>query len=158
MRTLFAVLALVCVGVGQLGTVAVVKAAEVRSRSGIRVSVAPSAQRALQCVIDHVERAGVRIAAMRGHGAGTVRGSLHPSGQALDINQTARDRTSPAVPRYVANAAADACGVVSGARWRHADNGHWNIGKAAAGRPERAKRRYAAAIAAPAAFDRHGTR
>jgi len=75
----------------------------------------------------------VRIKYMRGYGKGTVRGSLHPSGNAIDINQTHRDRTSPAVPRHVANAAADRCGVVSGARWGYADNGHWNMTQTARG-------------------------
>ena len=105
----------------------------VRSRSGVAIRVAPSARAALQCVVDRVEAAGVRIAAMRGYGAGTVRGSLHPSGRAMDINQTARDVTRPAVPRSISNAAADACGVISGARWGYADNGHWNL--AVHGRP-----------------------
>lgn len=102
-------------------------AATVRSRSGITVHVSPAAAGALQCVVDHVERAGVRIKSMRGTGRGTVRSSLHPSGRALDINQTGRNRTRPHVPARIANAAADACGVISGARWRHADNGHWNL-------------------------------
>jgi len=102
-------------------------AAIVRSRSGVAVRVAPSAQRALQCVVDFVEAAGVRIKAMRGYGPGTVHGSLHPSGRALDINQVARNRTRPFVSPRIANAAADACGVVSGARWSYADNGHWNL-------------------------------
>lgn len=99
----------------------------VKSRSGIVIRVADSAREALQCVVNYVEAAGVKIKAMRGYGAGTVRGSLHPSGRAIDINQTARDVTRPHVPRSVANAAADNCGVISGARWGYADNGHWNL-------------------------------
>lgn len=99
----------------------------VRSSSGVVVRVAPSARAALQCVVDAVEAAGVRIKSMRGYGAGTVRASLHPSGRAIDINQTARNVTHPHVPRAVSNAAADKCGVISGARWGYADNGHWNL-------------------------------
>ena len=99
----------------------------VRSSRGVSIRVAPSARAALQCVVDYVEAAGVRITAMRGYGVGTVRSSLHPSGRALDINQTGRDITSPAVPRSISNAAADKCGVISGARWGYADNGHWNL-------------------------------
>lgn len=101
----------------------------VKSRSGVAVRVAPSARVSLQCVVDYVEAAGVRIRAMRGYGEGTVRGSLHPSGRAIDINQTDRDVTSPVVPRAVANAAADHCKVISGTRWGYADNGHWNLAK-----------------------------
>lgn len=110
-------------------TVSVADASAVKSRSGITVSVSPSAQRALQCVVDHVEASGVRIKYMRGIGRGTVRGSMHPSGNALDINQTGRNITRPVIPRSVSNAAADACGVISGARWGYADNGHWNLAR-----------------------------
>lgn len=110
------------------------ESAEVRSHTGIRIHVAEGARKALQCVVDYVERHGVKIKAMRGYGAGTVAGSLHPSGRALDINQTARDVTSPRVPRSVSNGAGEACGVISGARWRDADNGHFNLGH---GRPRR---------------------
>ena len=99
----------------------------VTSKSGVKVRVASSARAALQCVVDHVEAAGVKIKYMRGVGRGTVRGSRHPAGFALDINQTARDVTRPHVPRAVSNAAADKCGVVSGARWSYSDNGHWNL-------------------------------
>lgn len=99
----------------------------VRSKSGVVIKVAPSARAALQCVVDFVERSGVRVKYMRGYGRGTVRASLHPSGRAIDINQYARNRTKPSVPRSVSNAAADHCGVISGARWGYADNGHWNL-------------------------------
>lgn len=101
--------------------------AVVRSSTGIVVRVAPSARAALQCVVDHVERAGVKVKSMRGYGRGSVAASVHPVGMALDINQTARNRTSPHVPPAVSNAAADKCGVISGARWAWKDNGHWNL-------------------------------
>lgn len=107
--------------------VSLADAATVRSRSGVRIKVAPSARLALQCVVDYVESRGIRIKAMRGYGRGTVAASLHPSGRALDINQIARDVTRPVVPRSISNAAADKCGVTSGARWGYADNGHWNL-------------------------------
>lgn len=102
-------------------------AAVVASRSGVRVRVAPSARAALQCVVDHVEAAGVRIKFMRGYGPGTVKGSLHPGGRAIDINQLARNVTRPVVPVHVANAAGDVCGLISGARWGYQDTGHWNM-------------------------------
>lgn len=101
--------------------------AEVRSRSGVRVKVAAAAQHRLQCVVNYVEAHGVRITAMRGYGRGTVRHSLHPSGRALDINQTDRNVTHPAVPHAVASAAGRTCGVISGSDWSYADNGHWNL-------------------------------
>ena len=99
----------------------------VRSKSGKVARVAPSARIALQCVVDYVEAHGVHIRAMQGYGAGTVRSSLHPSGRALDINQFRRNGTYPVVPPAISNAAADRCGVISGARWSYADNGHWNL-------------------------------
>jgi len=104
-------------------------AAQICSKSGECINVAPSAQNKLQCVINYVEARGVTIKYMRGYGHGTVRHSLHPSGRALDINQTGRNRTRPHVPVSVSNGAADTCGVVSGARWNWADNGHWNLGE-----------------------------
>lgn len=114
----------------------------VSSRSGVRVNVSPSAAGSLQCVINYVESHGVRITAMRGYGRGTVRGSLHPGGNALDINQYARNRTRPHVPAHISNAAADACGVISGARWGYADNGHWNLGITASRHVRYARRHY----------------
>lgn len=103
------------------------RVAVVRSKSGKAVKVAPSARASLQCVVDYVEAHGIKIAAMRGYGPGTVRASLHPSGRAIDINQIDRDVTRPRLPRAIANSAADHCGVVSGARWDYADNGHFNL-------------------------------
>ncbi len=99
----------------------------VKSSNGVAVRVAVSARDKLQCVIDYVEAHGVHIVSMRGIGKGTVGGSFHPSGQALDINQDHRNFTHPYVPHEVSTAAADHCGVVSGARWHSADNGHWNL-------------------------------
>ena len=140
-------------------------AATVTSRSGVRVQVSNGAYPALQCVVDYVERAGVRITSMRGTGRGTVRGSLHPSGNALDINQYARNRTRPSVPAHISNAAADACGVISGARWGYADNGHWNLGNGERQTRDASRRhkvRYAQRgvqhADASFAVDRHGVR
>ena len=125
MKTIFVVFTLLVCLLGQAD------AATVHSKSGITVHVSPGARAALQCVVNYVEKAGVRIKAMRGYGAGTVAHSLHPSGQALDINQLGRGVTSPYVPGRVSNAAADKCGVVSGNRWANNDNGHWNLGHTA---------------------------
>jgi len=99
----------------------------VKSGSGVTARVALTAKEKLQCVVDYVESHGVHIVSLRGIGKATVSGSLHPSGRALDINQDGRNVTHPHVPRSVSNAAADHCGVISGARWRYADNGHFNL-------------------------------
>lgn len=103
----------------------------VRSSTGITVRVAPAARASLQCVVDHVERAGVRVASMRGYGRGSVRASVHPIGYALDINQYRRNGTRPHIPPAVSNAAGEACGVISGAAWGDKDNGHWNLSRSA---------------------------
>ena len=106
----------------------------VRSSTGIVVRVAPAARASLQCVVDYVERAGVKITSMRGYGRGTVRESVHPIGYALDINQYARNKTRPHVPPGVSNAAGESCGVISGAGWNDKDNGHWNLSRSAIAR------------------------
>lgn len=70
-------------------------AATVCSKSGVCARFNPSFAPTARCIINYVEAHGVHIAAMRGYGRGTVRHSFHPSGRALDINQTARDDTTP---------------------------------------------------------------
>lgn len=100
----------------------------VRASNGLRVRVASSAQATLQCVVDHVEAAGVHITALGGIRAGRCSSrSMHPCGKAIDINQTARDINGP--PRAVSNAAALACNAVSGSWWTgNPDNGHFQVG------------------------------
>lgn len=101
----------------------------VRSKSGASAHVAPAAAGAFQCLIDRLDAQGYPIRFMGGYRArGSVRGSLHPTGLALDINQTARNRTRPKMPGNEV-ALANACGLVSGRQWhRSPDSGHFQRG------------------------------
>lgn len=100
----------------------------VHSRSGARAYVSEGSAQKFQCLIDRMDAAGIPIRFMGGWRAhGSVRHSLHPLGKALDINQHARNVTSPVVP-HSATEMAEGCGLVSGARWGYADNGHFQDG------------------------------
>lgn len=98
----------------------------VQSRSGARANVSAALAPHAQCLINRIDASGHRIRYMRGYGRGTVRGSLHPAGNALDIDQSGRNRAN--LPR-AAHYWAQACGLVSGASWRGApDFGHFQLG------------------------------
>lgn len=100
----------------------------VRSRSGAVAHVAARAAPAFQCFINRLEAQGYPIRFMGGwRRHGSVRASLHPAGLALDINQIARNVTRPRMPRNEV-ALANACGLISGAQWGHADSGHVQLG------------------------------
>ena len=109
----------------------------IRSKSGVTAHVAAGTGSAFQCVVDKIEATGYRIKFMRGFGHGTVRGSKHPSGYAIDINQIARNVTTPRLPAGTTSMAAS-CGVFHGAQWRNADAGHFEI---SSGRREYSARR-----------------
>jgi hypothetical protein len=100
----------------------------VRSSSGAAAHVAPSAAPAFQCLVSALDRQGYAIHSMGGWRAhGSVRGSLHPAGLALDINQLSRNVTSPHMPSNEV-ALANGCGLVSGAQWANGDSGHFQVG------------------------------
>lgn len=102
--------------------------ATVRSRSGATAHVSAAAARPLQCVVNRLEASGYPIKFMGGYRRhGSVRGSLHPLGLALDINQVARGVTIPRMPRSEI-AIARSCGVISGAVWCNNDSGHFQVG------------------------------
>lgn len=99
----------------------------VKSRSGATAQVAPHAAAKLQCVIDGIEAAGGTIQFMGGWRAkGTIEQSKHPRGEALDINQYARNVVRPGLPKHTSLIAAK-CGVLHGAVWRNADAGHFEL-------------------------------
>ncbi len=103
-------------------------ASTIVSRSGVTANVASAAAGPLQCVVNGLEASGYRITSMGGYRAhGSVAGSLHPRGMALDVNQVARNRTVPPMPRGEI-AIASACGTVSGAQWGNPDSGHFQVG------------------------------
>ena len=101
--------------------------AQVTSRGGMNIRVADAAAGPLQCVVNALEAQGYLARFGRGYGHGTVRGSLHPAGMAMDINQTARGRTTPRMPSNEIQIA-QSCGVISGAVWANNDSGHFQVG------------------------------
>jgi len=100
----------------------------VRAASGAVARVASHAAGAFQCLVTALERQGYPVRFMGGWRArGSVRGSLHPAGLALDVNQVARNITKPAMPANEISLA-NACGLVSGAQWANSDSGHFQLG------------------------------
>jgi hypothetical protein len=115
-------------------------AGTVRAKSGATARVADGATSNFQCLVSKLEGQGYPVKFMRGYGHGTVRGSLHPSGMALDVNQTARGRTTPRMPHNEISLAAS-CGLLSGAVWRNNDSGHFQKGGYSGRRHARRHRR-----------------
>lgn len=102
-------------------------AAEIGAGS-VHIQVAPAAAGPLQCVLNGLVARGYPVRFARGFGHGSVRGSLHPAGMAMDVNQTSRNRTTPRMPSDEI-ALASSCGVVSGAVWGGSpDSGHFQVG------------------------------
>ncbi|MDR6305241.1 hypothetical protein GGQ85_002961 [Nitrobacter vulgaris] len=108
----------------------------IRSASGAKAHVANRATGAFQCLVSALDRQGYPIRFMGGWRAhGSVHGSLHPAGLALDINQYGRNVTRPRMPHNEI-ALANSCGLVAGAQWAHADSGHFQLGGWSGGRHE----------------------
>lgn len=104
------------------------QAGTIRSAHGATAHVSDRASGAFQCLVSALDRQGYRIRFMGGWRAhGSVRGSLHPRGLALDINQLARGVTRPRMPSNEI-ALANRCGLVSGAQWANNDSGHFQLG------------------------------
>lgn len=114
----------------------------VRAASGAVAHVAVSAAGAFQCFIDRLEGQGYPVRFMGGYArGGHIRGSLHYSGRALDVNQLARGVTRPRMPANEIELA-NGCGLVSGAQWAHNDSGHVQLGGWAGRRQRYADRSY----------------
>ena len=104
-------------------------------------NAASRATGAFQCLVSALDRQGYPIRFMGGWRAhGSVHGSLHPAGLALDINQYGRNVTRPRMPRNEI-ALANSCGLIAGAQWANADSGHFQLGGWSGGRHE-ARRRH----------------
>lgn len=95
--------------------------------AGVSAQVASAASAPLQCVLSALTARGYPVRFIRGYGSGSVPHSLHPSGMALDVNQTSRGRTVPHMPQDEVTLAR-VCGAVSGASWRNNDSGHFQVG------------------------------
>lgn len=112
------------------------------ARSGATAHVSESAAGSFQCIITALEAEGYPIKFMGGWRAhGSVRGSLHPAGLALDINQTGRGQTSPRMPANEV-VLANSCGLISGAQWANNDSGHFQLGGWGGGGRHRYYRRH----------------
>lgn len=94
---------------------------------GVTASVAAAATGPMQCVLDALVSRGYPVRFMRGFGRGSVAGSLHPAGMAMDVNQLSRGVTSPRMPSDEISLA-NGCGVISGAQWTNNDSGHFQLG------------------------------
>lgn len=113
----------------------------VKASTGEIAYVARGAAVAFQCVVDKLEAAGYRIKEMGGFAnRGHIRGSLHYRGLALDVNQVERNVTVPKMPADEIQIA-NGCGLISGAQWRNADSGHFQLG-GYDGRPVRVARHH----------------
>lgn len=95
------------------------------AKSGARASVSTAAMPHFQCLLDKLEGTGYRIDFMGGY-ASRGNSSAHPTGNALDINQTARNRVTRALP-YGTTQMAESCGLVHGAVWSNPDGGHFEL-------------------------------
>lgn len=101
----------------------------IRSRSGKTARVNPAYASRFQCIVNKLESAGYRIRFMGGYRhtkiAGTRTWSKHAIGNAIDINQTGRNRCVGGCPRMPS--AARTCGLFDGSQWRHPDAGHFEV-------------------------------
>lgn len=103
-------------------------AGTVHSQTGAFATVADNSVASFQCLINQLELQRYPIKDMRGCGKGSVKGSLHPTCRALDINQKRRNVTVPRMPSNEI-ALAKVCGLVAGAQWpRRPDSGHFQYG------------------------------
>lgn len=102
----------------------------IHSRSGASARVNSAYASRFLCLIHKLEAVGYRIQFMGGYRhtriAGTRIWSKHASGNAIDINQTARNRVTRRLPRN-ATSIASSCGLTHGAIWRHPDTGHFEV-------------------------------
>lgn len=95
------------------------------AKSGARTSVSLLALPHFQCLLTKLEAVGYRIDFMGGY-AERGNASAHPTGNALDINQTGRNRVTRRLP-HEATAMAHGCGLEHGAVWSNPDTGHFEM-------------------------------
>ena len=93
------------------------------AHSGATASVSSHALPHFQCLVNRLEAAGYRIAFMGGF-ARRSNPSAHPTGNAVDINQTGFGRVTRRFPSNVEEMCL-ACGVYSGAHF--GDYGHFEL-------------------------------
>lgn len=102
--------------------------AEIKSSSGARANVSPSAAPKFQALVNWLDAHGYPIKFMGGYRPGKCwTGGMHPCGKAIDINQVARGRVVGRLPAGV-DAFARTLGIVPGSGWCNQDQGHFQIG------------------------------
>lgn len=100
----------------------------VRTAAGKSITVAARAAANFTAFVADLVAAGYRIddiGGWRAHGS-CRRCDMHPRGLAIDINQTARNRVTRALPAGVTEMAARH-GLTHGAIWRNPDQGHFEL-------------------------------
>lgn len=95
--------------------------------TGARTSVSLVAHSHFACLIGKLEAAGYRIDFMGGY-ASRGNSSAHPTGNALDINQTGRNVVTRRLPGNATQLAQE-CGLVHGATWSNPDQGHFEMAR-----------------------------
>ena len=93
------------------------------ARSGATASVSYEALPHFQCLVTRLENVGYHIDFMGGY-ASRSNPSAHPTGNALDINQTGRGRVTRSLP-YGFVGMAESCGLYSGSNF--GDTGHFEM-------------------------------
>lgn len=95
------------------------------AQSGAQASVSTAAMPHFRCLLGKLETVGYKIQFMGGY-ASRGNASAHPTGNALDINQTSRNRVTHPLPPNATEMARD-CGLVHGAVWSSPDQGHFEM-------------------------------
>lgn len=128
---------------------------EIRTRSGKSVKVASEFAPNFQGFLDDYEKAGGNVGLLGGVSERPGNASYHPTGRAIDVNQTGRGIRSRDLnlPLSVEDALAQKWGLRSGNSFRSNDNGHFEVNDAAAARAaiDRIARERAGASAAATA-------
>ena len=93
--------------------------------SGAKTSVSTVARPHFVCLITKLEAVGYHIDFMGGY-ASRGNSSAHPTGNALDINQTGRNIVTRRLPPNATEMARD-CGLVHGQVWSRPDQGHFEM-------------------------------
>lgn len=95
--------------------------------SGAKTSVSTVAKPHFQCLLTKLESAGYHVDFMGGY-ARRGNSSAHPTGNALDVNQTSRNVVTRRLPANATEIARD-CGLVHGAVWSNPDQGHFEMAR-----------------------------
>ncbi len=93
--------------------------------SGAKTSVSIVARPHFVCLLTKLEAVGYRVDFMGGY-ASRGNSSAHPTGNALDINQTSRNVVTRRLPGNITELARG-CGLVHGAVWSNPDQGHFEM-------------------------------